>query len=123
MTCIKSLNDEIYNVILKKYEEADIIWKTQDIELKYKNVWVDSIVKQNSCYYLCNKWFERNNNSSYEYNDDLCEILNICKKNYIGIDGSRIFPLILYQPKMLLKYYIYNKCEELLSQYKNDNFL
>lgn len=120
MTCIESLNGQIYNVILEKYKEADNIWSTQDIESKYKDFWVDSTVKQYCCYYLVIKWFNENDQNCYEYNDDLYEILTICKNNYISIDGSRTFPLKLYEPKMLLKHYIYNKCQELLTQYKSN---
>lgn len=118
MTCIASLNDEIYNVILNENVKADIIWSEQDIEIKYKESWVDSKVKLYCCYHLVNKWFDREGKSCYDYDDDLYEILNICKGNYLGPHGSRSFPLSFYEPKKLLKHYIFNKCHELMEIYR-----
>ena len=121
MTCISTLNDEIYNVVLNEYKKAYIIWSEQDIEIKYKESWVDSKVKQYCCCHLVNKWFDREGKSCYEYDDDLCEILNTCKGNYLGPQGSRSFPLSFYEPKKLLKHYIYEKCDEHMERYRKEN--
>ena len=110
------LNDEINNYIKTKTEEADIIWEIQDIDYKYKDGWVNANVKMYCCYYLVIEWFNSENEATYNYNEELCEILTACKEDYFGINGRRAFPLRLYEPKQLLKYYISNKCEELSSK-------
>ena len=116
MTSISNLsylNDRINIIIKDKNEQADMIWETQDIDYKYKDEWVNANVKMYCCYYLVIEWFNSENEGSYQYNEELCEILTACKKEYFGIHGTRNFPLTLYEPKQLLKYYISNKCEEL----------
>ena len=107
------LNDRINNIIKDKNEQADMIWETQDIDYKYKDEWVNSNVKMHCCYYLVIEWFNTENEASYDYNEQLCEILTACKQDYFGINGTRKFPVRLYEPKQLLKHYIYKKCEEL----------
>ena len=107
------LNDKITNIIKRENEKADIIWEIQDVDYKYKDEWVNANVKMYCCYYLVIEWFNSENEAMYEYNEDLCEILTACKQDYFGINGTRDFPLRLYEPKQLLKYYIYKKCEEL----------
>lgn len=110
------LNVEIINIIKRENEQADMIWETQDIDYKYKDGWVDANVKMYCCYYLVIEWFNSENEATYNYNEELCEILTACKEDYFGINGRRAFPLRLYEPKQLLKYYISNKCDELCNK-------
>ena len=107
------LTAKINNIIKEQTEQADIIWSTQDIDYKYKDEWIKNNVKMHSCYYLVIEWFNSDNESSYTYDEHLCEILEACKNEYFGIHGTRNFPLKLYEPKQLLRHYIYKKCEQL----------
>ena len=113
------LNDKIINIIKRENEKADMIWKFQDIDYKYKDEWVNSNVKIYCCYYLVNEWFNTDNEAMYDYNEELYQILTACKQDYFGINGIREFPLVLYEPKRLLKHYIYKKCEELGNKKNN----
>lgn len=110
------LNDKINNIIKYQNENADFIWETQDIDYKYKDEWVNANVKMYCCYYLVIEWFNSKNEANYEYNEELCQILTACKNDYYGINGTRKFPISLYEPKQLLKYYIYKKCDELCNK-------
>ena len=110
------LNDKINSIIQTQTEKADLIWSIQDIDDKHKNDWINSHVKMYCCYYLVIEWFNSENESSYSYDENLWVILEACKKEYFGIHGTRNFPLKLYEPKQLLKHYIYKKCEQLAVQ-------
>jgi hypothetical protein len=105
------LNDKINNVILEERAMANLIWSIQDIDDKYKNEWINSNVKMKCCYNLVIEWFNSENEIMYAYDEQLCEILEACKKEYFAIHRTRNFPVNLYQPKQLLKFYIYQKCE------------
>ena len=72
-----------------------MIWEIQDIDCKYKDEWVNANVKMYCCYYLVIEWFNSDNEASYDYNKQLCEILTACKEDYFGINGTRNFPLRL----------------------------
>ena len=109
------LNDKISTIIKRQTEEADTIWSDFEMDDKYKNGWINSTVKMYCCYYFVIEWFNSEIEDTYTYDENLCEIFDACKAEYIGINGTRHFPLKLYEPKQLLKHYIYKKCEFLLN--------
>lgn len=90
------LNDKINSIIQTQTEKADLIWSIQDIDDKHKNDWFNSHAKMYCCYYLVIEWFNSENEISYSYDENLCEILEAYKKEYFGIHGTRNFPLSLY---------------------------
>jgi len=120
MTSIEKLpylNDKISSVIKQQTSDANTIWKDYELDERYKEGWINSNVKLYCCYYFVIEWFNSELEDTYVYNEQLCEILEACKKEYVGINGSRMFPITLYEPKKLLKHYIYKKCELLLNEY------
>lgn len=110
------LNNKINDVIAHETEIANAIWREQDIDYKHKDEWVNGKVKMFCCYHLVIEWFNTDMEESYTYDEQLCEILTACKNEYREIHGARRFPMLLYQPKQLLKYYIYKKCELLIEK-------
>ena len=115
------LNNKINDVIARETEKANVIWREQDIDYKHKDEWVNGNVKMFCCYHLVIEWFNSDREESYAYDESLCEILTACKNEYRGISGARRFPTILYQPKQLLKHYIYKKCELLIDEPRNNH--
>jgi len=111
ITDLHYLNDRINNVIALETKNADIIWMNNDIDYKYRDEWIRGNVVMFCCCHLVVEWFKSDEQESYVYDEHLCEILTACQLDYVGVNGSRKFPIKLYEPKPLLKYYIHRKCE------------